>query len=149
MSFRRAGSADADLVRELTRAAYARWVPVIGRQPMPMQADYALAVQEHWIELLEDGGIICALIEMIPRDDHLWVENVAVHPDNQGRGFGHRLLARAEEVARDLGLGELRLLTNAAFAANLPFYAGLGFVETAREPFREGFTVYFARRLPG
>lgn len=30
---------DAIAIRALVRAAYARWVPVIGREPRPMQAD--------------------------------------------------------------------------------------------------------------
>ena len=143
---RRAGPADVAAVRELTRAAYARWVPVIGREPLPMQVDYARAVVDHRIDLLEEGGLV-AVIEMIPRQDHLWIENVAVHPSQQGRGLGSRLLAHAEAVAREMGLGEIRLLTNEAFAANLGFYRSLGFVETAREPFRGGFTIYFSRLL--
>ena len=41
---RRAGPDDAGAIRSLTRAAYAKWVPVIGREPMPMQADYYLSL---------------------------------------------------------------------------------------------------------
>jgi len=37
--------ADASAIRALTREAYAKWVPVIGREPKPMMADYAKAVQ--------------------------------------------------------------------------------------------------------
>jgi hypothetical protein len=37
----RPGTADdADAIRALTREAYARWVPIIGREPMPMTVDY-------------------------------------------------------------------------------------------------------------
>ena len=43
---------DALPIRELTRNAYARWVPVIGREPKPMTADYAEAVRKHRIDLL-------------------------------------------------------------------------------------------------
>ena len=46
---RRAGPADAAAVRELTRAAYAKWVPVIGREPRPMTADYDMAVRDHLV----------------------------------------------------------------------------------------------------
>jgi hypothetical protein len=38
---------DAARVRDLTRAAYAKWVALIGREPLPMQADYQRAVAEH------------------------------------------------------------------------------------------------------
>lgn len=36
---RRATTDDAPTVGLLTRAAYAKWVPVIGREPLPMKAD--------------------------------------------------------------------------------------------------------------
>ena len=36
---RQAVPADAPAIRELTRAAYAKWIPLIGREPKPMTAD--------------------------------------------------------------------------------------------------------------
>ena len=50
------GVADAAAIRDLTRAAYAKWIPVIGREPMPMIADYDEAVRRHRFDLLEAGG---------------------------------------------------------------------------------------------
>ena len=35
-ALRRATPRDAEAVRALTRAAYAKWVPLIGREPRPM-----------------------------------------------------------------------------------------------------------------
>ena len=37
---RRATPSDAAAVRDLTWAAYAKWVVVLGREPLPMTADY-------------------------------------------------------------------------------------------------------------
>jgi hypothetical protein len=68
---RRATPADANVVRELSRAAYAKWVPLIGREPLPMTADYDRAIAQHIIDLLEEGGQLLALVEMIPEKDHL------------------------------------------------------------------------------
>jgi N-acetylglutamate synthase-like GNAT family acetyltransferase len=119
---RRAASGDAKVVRELSRAAYAKWVPLIGREPLPMSADYDRAIAQHIIDLLEEGGRLLALIEMIPEKDHLLIENVAVRPDQQGNGCGDRLLRHAEGIARSLGLEEIRLYTNAAFTSNIAFY---------------------------
>lgn len=50
---RRATATD---VRALARAAYAKWVPQIGREPKPMTADYDRAVAEHIIDLREEDG---------------------------------------------------------------------------------------------
>jgi GNAT superfamily N-acetyltransferase len=132
-SFRRATSADASTVREITRAAYTKWVAVIGREPRPMTANYEQAVIDHVIDLLEEDGRPIALIELIPEPSHLLIENVAVLPDWQGRGIGTVLLGHAETVARSLQLNEMRLYSNALFLTNISFYAHRGFSEFLRE----------------
>jgi ribosomal protein S18 acetylase RimI-like enzyme len=143
---RRAGPADAAAIRELTRAVYAKWIPTVGREPVPMQADYDAAVLNHWIDLIEEDGRLIALIEMIPHADHLYVENIAVAEERQGVGLARRLLDHAAALARDQGLAELRLLTNSAFASNVALYLHLGFKVTGEEPHpKGGTTVYFAR----
>ena len=48
---RRGGINDVRAIRELSRAAYAKWVPLIGREPWPMTADYGRAVAENIIYL--------------------------------------------------------------------------------------------------
>lgn len=124
---RRATPTDAGAIRALSRDAYAKWVPLIGREPLPMTADYDRAVAEHLIDLLEEDGQLLALIEMIPQTDHLLIKNIAVRPDQQGKGLGDRLLQHAESVVRSLGLEEIRLYTNAAFTSNIAFYAKRGY----------------------
>ena len=52
-----------------------------------MQADYERAVAEHTIDLLIADGALAGLLETILRPDHLWIENVAVAPEQQGRGL--------------------------------------------------------------
>jgi hypothetical protein len=54
VSLRRAVSTDAPALRDLSRTAYAKWVPLIGREPKPMTADYDRAVTEHIIDLVEE-----------------------------------------------------------------------------------------------
>jgi hypothetical protein len=88
LPLRRATAADAANIRAFTRSAYAKWVPLIGREPLPMTADYDRAVADHIVELCEDGGELRALIELVPSPDHLLVLNIAVRPDQQGRAWG-------------------------------------------------------------
>ena len=142
-----AAARDAPAIAALVRRAYARYVPRIGREPAPMTADYAAAVRAGRVRVVREGGRIRGVLVTEPRPDHLLIENVAVDPDAQGSGIGARLLAEAESQARELGLPELRLYTNAAMTENLDYYPRRGFVETGRRR-EHGFDrVFFARRV--
>jgi GNAT superfamily N-acetyltransferase len=77
-------------MRELARAAYQHYVPRIGREPMPMTADYDAAVAGGHAWVAEEGGRIVALLVLEPAADHLLIENLAVDPDRQGSGLGGR-----------------------------------------------------------
>ena len=146
-SLRPAGPGDVTAITALVRAAYGKWVPLIGREPMPMRVDYAKALGQHRFDLAVEGGTLIGLIETELRDGHLWIENVAVRPEAQGRGIGRRLLAHAEALARAAGLGETRLLTNAAFTDNVALYRRIGYMIDREEPFMNGITVYMSKAL--
>ena len=144
---RRAGPADATAIRSLTRAAYGKWVPVLGREPKPMGADYERAVREHRIDLVEIRGELAALIELIAEPDALLVENVAVSPAHQGRGFGQRLLRHAESVAAEAGVSRVRLYTNRLMTANVTLYASLGYATDREEENAFGTVVHMSRSV--
>ena len=147
MQIRRAGEADAAAVRELTRSAYAKWVPLIGREPMPMTADYERAVREHMIDLLFVDARLVALIETVNEADHLLIANVAVAPPFQGHGYGRLLLDHAERLAASLRLPELKLYTNKRFVTNIDLYRRLGYAIDREEPFMGGFMVHMSKRI--
>lgn len=147
VEIRRAGPADAAAIATLSREAYAKWVPVIGRAPKPMAADYDVAVREHLIDLLEIDGELVALVECIHEPDHLLIENLAVSPAHQGKGYGHRLMAHVEQLARELGHAHVRLYTNKLFAENVAFYAKLGYRTDGESAFKGGFITHMSRRI--
>jgi ribosomal protein S18 acetylase RimI-like enzyme len=144
---RRARPADAEAIAALTREAYAKWVPVIGRAPKPMTADYHVAVRDHRIDLLCLDDRIVALVEMILEPDYLLIENLAVSPAFQGRGYGQRLLANAEFCALELGYSEVRLYTNKLFAENIAFYGKHGYRLDGETAFNGGLLVHMSRRI--
>lgn len=111
LQLRLAAPADAPMIRNLTREAYAPWVAVIGREPLPMGADYEAALRAHRFDLAYRAGAPVALIETRAEADHLLVVNIAVASAWQGQGIGRFLLAHAETLARGLGLTTLRLYT--------------------------------------
>ncbi|MGY5780100.1 GNAT family N-acetyltransferase [Rhizobium sp. LEGMi135b] len=147
ISLRAATDADVDAIRALTREAYGKWVPLIGREPLPMTADYAEAVRKHRIDLVEADGALVALIEMVPEEDHLLIENIAVSPHYQGQGIGKKLLAHAEQVAATLGVNDIRLYTNKRFAENVQLYLKYGYAIDREEPLKDGFLVHMSKRI--
>lgn len=146
---RRATPADAAAVRDLTRAAYGKWVPVLGREAKPMTADYDVAVRDHIVDMLHLDGELAALIEMRPEADHLLIVNVAVSPAYQGRGCGRALLAHAEELTRSLGLREIRLYTSGHLTENLKLYERVGYKVDREEEVAPhlGVFVYMSKPL--
>ena len=145
-SLRQADASDADPIRDLVAAAYGHYIPLIGRKPMPMLADYSVAIREHDVWVLEAAGAIAGVLETVSHDDHLWIENIAITPGCQGRGFGRRLLDHAEREARRRGLSEVRLLTNERWSDNIAWYTRSGYLETHREP-RLGTDVVHFRKV--
>ena len=148
-NLRRATLADATTIRDLTRLAYAKWIPLIGREPKPMTVNYDRAVIDHMIDLYEVDGDAVALIEVVPHAQYLLIENIAVRPDHQGRKIGDLLLKHAETIARSLHLNELQLYTNAAFISNIEFYSRRGFQEFHREPFSAGGVTVHMKKMIG
>ncbi|SEO67038.1 Acetyltransferase (GNAT) family protein [Rhodospirillales bacterium URHD0017] len=147
VELRQAMATDAAAIRELTRAAYAKWVPLIGREPKPMTANYEEALARHRFDLAHIDGTLAALIETIREADHLLVENVAVSPSFQGRGLGRKLMAHAETLAKAMGFGELRLYTNQRFAENIALYRRLGYRVDREEVVPAGVVTHMSKRL--
>ena len=138
---------EAFWVRALVRRAYALYIPRMGKEPAPMLADYGALIASGQVYVLEENGEAVALIVIYPKDDALFIENIAVDPVAQGKGHGRALLAFAEAEARRLGLKALRLYTNAAMTENLAFYPGRGFRETERRE-EDGYKrVFFEKRV--
>ena len=147
IEFRAAAIEDVDAICALTREAYAKWVPVIGREPLPMSADYQQALRTNRFDLLFVDERLVGLIETAPQEGGLLIVNVAVRPSQQGRGYGGRLLRHAEALASSLGLFEMRLYTNEKFAANVALYRRIGYQVDREEPFIGGMTVHMSKRL--
>lgn len=142
---RRAAMSDAPRVTDIVRRAYAHYVVRIGKPPAPMHADYGRLIADGTVHVLEDDTILVGVIVLIPQVGRLDLDNVAVDPDHQHRGYGRRLIAFAEAEARRLGLPEVRLYTNIAMTENLALYTGLGFEETHRAD-DDGYRRVFMRK---
>jgi GNAT superfamily N-acetyltransferase len=130
--------ADASAIRALTRAAYAKWVPIIGREPLPMAADYDAAVLKHRFDLMYADDALVGLIETADEGETLLIVNVAIAPDFHGRGLGTQLMAHAETIARDRRCTRIRLYTHQRFTENITLYLRLGYVIDNEQPLADG-----------
>jgi hypothetical protein len=72
----RATADDLPAIRAVIGVAYARYLTRMDKPPAPMFRDYGPWVEAGttWVA----GSPIAAVLTLVPRDDHLYVENIAV-----------------------------------------------------------------------
>jgi GNAT superfamily N-acetyltransferase len=144
---RPASPADRITVEGIVHEAYAVYVDRIGKPPGPMLDDYAALIAAGAVNVLEEpAGTIAGIIVLLPKPDHLLLDNIAVRRDRQGQGLGRTLIAFAEDEARRLGF-EVRLYTHQMMTENITLYARLGFVETGRGHDAGYDRVFMTKRL--
>lgn len=144
---RRALPAEAPRLATLVEAAYAPWVPVIGRRPLPMQDDYAVRIAADQAWVLEADGSLRGLVVIETHADHLLLDNIAVDPAWHGAGHGRALLTFVEDEARRRGLLEVRLFTNALTERNITLYSRCGYAEVERRTERDFTRVLMVKRI--
>ena len=120
-------------------------MPVIGREPTPVTADYELIVRVDPVDLLLLDDELVALVWMAAHPEHLLIENLAVRPPQQGKGYGRRLLAHAEDFTAAQGFSLVRLYTNRLFAANIALYLRAGYTIDREEAFWGGVRVHMSK----
>ena len=150
-SARRATAADLPAIVRITNEAYAPYIPMLGREPLPMRLDHAplLAAGAVWMVAQDGKEVGLAVLQREP--DHLLIFSLALLPAAQGGGAGRWMLAFAEEQARVAGLPEVRLYTNAKMTRNIGIYTAAGYHETGRRApdadWPEWFVVDMAKRI--
>jgi ribosomal protein S18 acetylase RimI-like enzyme len=110
-----------------------------------MLADYAELIARGCVYVLTKQQTIVGVLVMELAPDHVFVENVAILPGQQGRGLGRALLQFVEQCALEQQLPEIRLYTNELMTENLSFYRKLGFEEVERRE-DEGYRRVFLRK---
>ncbi|MFI9275525.1 GNAT family N-acetyltransferase [Kitasatospora sp. NPDC052896] len=143
---------DLDLREEIVRL----WTDVsnaggaVGFVPPVAAAEVRAAAERHFAGLGPDGadrllvareaatgrlaGVLFFEDPRFPPADH-WrlLKLVMVRPDCQGRGYGVRLMAEAERIARGWGLKALRLTLRGGNGLEA-FYGRCGYTEVGRVP---------------
>ena len=124
---------EADTVRALSAEAYLPvYLPLYGRPPMPAREDYAPRIARGEVWVAEIDARLAAVLVLEQLKDHLLLYSIAIRPAFQGRGLAAKLLAFADDQARQSGFSEIRLYTNEKMLRNQAIYARAGYREIGR-----------------
>ena len=126
---RRAYPQDAPALTRCISAAYQVYIPKTGSSILPLLADYAEEIALYQVWVAEEQGQIVGGLVLVPKEDHMLLANIAVHPDHQGKGVGQTLLELADSETLNQGYKELRLYTNKVMGENIAMYKRRGWSE--------------------
>jgi ribosomal protein S18 acetylase RimI-like enzyme len=146
---RSADSADVPTIERIVHDAYQHYLARMGKPPGPMLDDYAARVSEGVVWVVENAGTVVGILVLLPKPDHLLLDNIAVNPRHQHLGFGRLLLEFAEAEARRQGYGEIRLYTHQTMTENQRLYAAIGYEEMGRGTEAGYERVFMRKRLTG
>lgn len=90
-------------------------------------ADAEAAIAEGRLTVADLEGEVVGWVLMGRLADELCVDQISVHPDQQGRGIGSRLMRHVMAQAREAGEESITLDTQNDVAWNQPWYEKLGF----------------------
>ncbi|KOG59340.1 acetyltransferase [Streptomyces antibioticus] len=142
---RPAATDDVPAVRAVTDAAYHPYVARIRVVPQPMEADHMADVAAG--KVFVTGEPVVGLVVVEAFADHLFLDSIAVHPDAHGTGVGRRLLRFVDARARELGLDEIRLYTNAMMWENQKIYPKYGYEVVERRVDGPYDRIHYRKRL--
>jgi GNAT superfamily N-acetyltransferase len=127
---RSATALDVTAVMRIVTSAYGHYIARMGRTPAPMLDNYAVRISGGCVWVIEEGNAVRGVAVLLPKQDHMLLENIAVDPACQGAGLGRRLLVFAETEAIRRGYLEIRLYTHKTMTENQRLYAKIGYAET-------------------
>ena len=146
LDIRCALTGDAPLMRAIASAAYHPYIEEIGHPPAPMLADFDTHIAEDICFMLWIQGRACGYAIILEKSDGFWLENIAVHPDQQGNGFGNLLLQAVEDFL-SRHTDRYQLYTNIVIRENVHWYKWRGFNQTKGAVDERFHRLYFQKML--
>ena len=153
LTLRRATAADAAVVADLVRLAFATQ-SVQTNPPSSALKETAETITRELAHgggaVVHDGGAMVAAVLWREEDGSLFVGRLAVHPAHRRRGLARMLMAEAEREARRCGLTRMHLGVRLELEDNRHLFRSCGFVEAellSHEGFSEPTWVRMKRTL--
>ena len=144
-TLRSASPQDIPVLTRIAGEAYSPYIPLMGREPAPMGADYASHIAQDTCFVAVSDEQVIAFAVLISKADGWWLETIATDPAYQGGGAGAALLAHGERFLRAEGAPSYQLYTNEVMSGPYDWYLRSGFVETRRGT-QDGFARIFMRK---
>jgi ribosomal protein S18 acetylase RimI-like enzyme len=141
-SLRKAELQDVPGIVACIDAAYARYRGEIDALP-PVSEGVDQDIAENQVWVVEQDGAVAGVLVLVTCENFIKLANVAVHPNQSGKGLGRRLIDHAVETSQMQEFGEIRLNTHAEMTDNIALYQHLGWHETERS----GSTVTMSRKI--
>lgn len=147
LNVRKAALSDMAKVTDCVCSAYQKYVQRIGKKPGPMSDDYHFLIGSGHVYIGEYAGEVASVLVLKDFDSFILLDNVAVLPLFQGKGFGKKMIDYAERYAYEKGVREIRLYTNAAMTENICMYKKLGYT-AYDDRYESGYhRIYFSKML--
>ena len=138
---------DAFAIKQCVQASYQHYVKRMGQFPQPMTEDYSRVILAQQVFVVEENSELVGLLVLQPNSSSMLLNNIAVHPNQQGKGLGRRLLELAESEARQKSFDTIELYTNQSMVENINLYKHFGYVETERQTVQNYQRVFMMKNL--
>lgn len=137
---------DVAKINAIAQASYAIYLQRMAQKPYPMLEDYQKCTNNGQAYVLQTEREIVAYVVLLSEDNkNLLLDNIAVDPRFQKKGFGIALMNFAEEEVRRRNLAAIRLYTNAVMTENISWYKKLGYREIDRRKDKGYQRVFFEK----
>lgn len=147
LKIKKAKPEDETTIVECVQKSYQKYIARMGMKPNPMIDNYLPLIIGENVFCGEYNGEIVSVLVLIKFDDYLLIDNVALLPEFQGKGFGKQLIEFAEHYASENNYKEIRLFTNVKMTENIEIYNKLRFLEYLRKEENGYNRVYFKKQL--
>ena len=132
-SLRKADLQDVPEIVACIDAAYAKYRGVIDELP-PVSEGIDQDITENQVWVLDYDGKLAGVLVLVlpPGENFVKLANVALDPDQSGKGLGRQLIDHAVLVSKQQGFDEIRLNTHSGMSDNIGLYRHLGWHEIGR-----------------
>lgn len=138
---------EADRVTDIVERAYSPYVERIGKKPAPMEDNYHKKILDESLHVLLIDDVLVGFIIVYFVDDALLIENIAIDPAHQGKGFGSHLIKFAEILARREKCTSITLYTNELMTKNIQMYTHMGYTLTHTSEYKDLKRVHMRKIL--